>query len=390
MAERFVVPAAVHHDITGELGSQSGSSPAPYLPSPPPLGAGPLQPGPLPDPMPRPITSMAYAIPTWNRAEAVVRAVAAASTSPEGSESTPVLVHVDGSTDGTEAALREVARRPGVDLHLSVTSGNVGYGGAVLALLRAALPLADAVVLCADDDLPLPAGLPGAASALDAFNADMLSTPVPRDGRDGLDRRPPRTRRAAPPELRAVAAHAPGIVLRTAALDGALDLLAQRLERGCAFARAYPQAVVATELLARGRVWWWSAPLVMTGADLPTGIRGVSGETYASARERWEQWRAFQDLLAVQLRASSGRVHARYRAIRSAEEVQLLPHLRAGLCAGADEAGLFDRAARRTYRDGSLRRGVRWGRSLGRTPERAYLVARAGDLIARGLGSHRH
>lgn len=234
--------------------------------------------------------SITYAVPTWNRADAVVKAARAALLPAAGVEPVGVIVHDDGSTDCTQAALEAFAAEQasaGARLHVVRSESNGGYGRSLLRLLRAATPLTDAVILCADDDLPLPEGAPAALQALAGHHADMLSTPVPRDGRPGLDRDPPRDRAATAPELRAVAAHAPGIVVRTASLDGALGLLERRLDLGCAFARAYPQAVIAAHLLANGRVRWGRTPVVATGLDLPTGIFGAQGGTYSDPVERW-------------------------------------------------------------------------------------------------------
>lgn len=326
---------------------------------------------------------MAYAIPTWNRAATVTRAVHAALEPSTGEPPAQVLVHVDGSTDDTVSRLRRISERHPRVLHLSVSEANAGYARALVSLLRLAQEQVDVVVLCADDDVPLPAGLRGVSAEMARSSVDMLSTPVPSDDRYGPDRRTPRARAATPPELRAVAAHAPGIVLRTSALDGPLALLEARLEKGCAFARAYPQAVVAAFLLARGRVRWWTIPVVRVGSRLPTGIRGDGGDVYAAPRERWEQWRSFQDLLGAEIRTSDGPTRSAYRAMRTAEEVHLLPHLRAGFCQEAEDVMRFDRAARRTYGEGPVRRLVRRTGGLRRGPERAYLLARLGDAVAR-------
>lgn len=279
--------------------------------------------------------------------------------------------------------LRQVSDRHPGQLHLSVSQVNAGYASALLSLLRIAQGRADLVVLCADDDIPLPDGLRAVTEEMSLGSADMLSTPVPSDDPDRLDRRTPRGRPASPPELRALAAHAPGIVLRTSALDEPLQLLARRLDQDCAFARTYPQAVIATVLLARGRVRWGTTPVVRGGSRLPSGIRGASGQVFTAPVERWEQWRSFQDLLAAEIRVAHGLTRSAYRAIRAAEEVRLLPHLRSGLSRDGEDAARFDRAARRTYREGSLRRLLRRARGLLRHPERTYLLARLGDVVAR-------
>lgn len=331
----------------------------------------------------------AYAIPTWNRARPVERAVRSALQPPHGVAPVDVIVRDDGSTDDSPLVLGSMtAELVGCEARLHVTRAEVngGYGDAVLRLLRTAATRAGVVILCADDDLPLPAGVPDVLAALERHGADMLSTPVPRDGRPGLDRVPPRVRRATPPELRAVAAHAPGIVLRTASLDGPLELLEQRLALGCDFARAYPQAVVAAHLLVHGHVRWSSTAVVATGLDLPTGIQGAGGAVYTDSGARWRQWISLQDLLEAEIRRSRGMARDRWHAIRAAEDVQLLPHLRAGLARTPEEARRFDRAGRRTYRDGAIRRSLRWSRSLARAPERAYLMARAVDLARRLVG----
>lgn len=82
--------------------------------------------------------SITYAVPTWNRADAVVKAARAALLPAAGVEPVGVIVHDDGSTDGTQAALEAFAAEQasaGARLHVVRSESNGGYGRSLLRLL---------------------------------------------------------------------------------------------------------------------------------------------------------------------------------------------------------------------------------------------------------------
>jgi hypothetical protein len=271
--------------------------------------------------------SLTLAVPTFNRSRDAVRLAAqiAPWTEADGLAVSAVF-YDDGSSDDTA---RSLERYRGPRLEVVRSDTNRGYARTLIRALSECDT--EWVMLVADDDVfaPEPGHVEALMGWLAAERPDFVCTQwLTSDG--GLYRGKDTTERITDADLRAAAAHAPGLIYRCSAVRQALPLLDRELERGSDAALVYPQVVLVAQMLAAGaKAMYWSRSLVQEGSASTSGITDSKGRTYWSASSRLAQAFAFDRLYRTMAREAPDREYRRHcRNFRADNELVLAAALK--------------------------------------------------------------
>jgi glycosyltransferase involved in cell wall biosynthesis len=223
-------------------------------------------------------------IPTYNRCQQVASLIGSlrSDSLPDG---TRVVVVNDGSTDGTADAVTELIQGAN-NFELVTHTENQGYARTYIELFERCHT--EYLVIGTDDDIVLKGQTTRLRELLIAHDYDFVATQFMLNG--SLYRGSKGLRRIKPGEIFYCSNHAPGLVYRVSACRDAVSQLRQLVAEGSAVGLVYPQVIVVAYMLAVLRhCYWWPEPLVVSGANLPSGLRDSSGEHYYSVVPRWKQ-----------------------------------------------------------------------------------------------------
>ena len=228
------------------------------------------------------IPALTIAIPTYNRLGTLFLALDdLVPLVDEGLVS--ALVIVDGSSDGTYERIQSYARQ---GMEIVQNDGNQGYAATFCRIIRECDT--EWVLVSADDDRIDRSRLPELQQWLQSERPDFVSTQW-RTVDDVLYRGRRLSGAINPKELRPAAGHAPGLVYRVEAARSALPVLEVHLREGSSAAIAYPQVLVAAQLMAAGRASWWAGAVVREGSALPSGLSDAAGRSYWVPESRVSQ-----------------------------------------------------------------------------------------------------
>ena len=290
-----------------------------------------------------------FLIPTFERAQALGQVIDSIGRFAPRS---PVLIVDDGSGDATaEVAAPYLAAPHPARLAMVRHDRNRGYAHALLTGLGSVTT--EWIALWNDDVLLVETPDWSSLCSADRDGADLVTLVTPkRPVRLGVSWWRGGGHRIDPTEFRRATAHGPGLLFRRTAVAAGGALLRHRLERGCEFARSYPQTVISLECFARGRAVWMEDRVVAFDKrtlEHPTGLIDEAQRHYKDAERRLQQFIALAEILQGLASTAGGPQLARsYGRMRRANQEKAARWLRFVLANPAfDDA---DRDRRRSPR----------------------------------------
>lgn len=253
------------------------------------------------------------------------------------------MVFDDGSSDGTAASIRELIN--GVNnFHLFVHRQNQGYAKTYIELFEKCET--KYLVVGTDDDLVLKGQTSRLYSFINKHDYDFVSSQFLINGK--LYRGANKDRRIKPSEIFGCSNHAPGLVYKISVCREALDGLRRLVKEGSAAALVYPQVMVVSYLLLKQNCYWWPEPLMVSGANLPSGLRDSNGEQYHFVIPRWKQFVSFEEHFESLSKKCINREQEKIvRAMSIANRSGLYGHLRTAIIRQYPElAESFDKSVR--------------------------------------------
>jgi hypothetical protein len=268
------------------------------------------------------VPRLTVAIPTFNRRDALLGGLDQAFADGLAGVAS-VLVIDDGSTDGTEAAIRE--RQFGEAVSYVRHDTNQGYARTYLEVFQRCQ--SQHLMLSSDDDHLAVDGIRALVETSDYLDTPVTSTVfLTRDGTVYRGRQ--RFSHVTPGQLRAAMNHAPGIVYETEVARSYLAQVGARVDAGCSMAATYPQVLLGLLIAMDHPIAWVPVTTVREGARLPSGITDREGRSYGSARSRLAQLLDFDGFLTDgidQAKSNRGRDFA--RGVLRAHRRHALPRL---------------------------------------------------------------
>lgn len=265
---------------------------------------------------------------------------------------------VDDGTPDRDAIDELAQSHPNLIIRRNAT--NLGYAKTFLSILESAE--SEFVLLTADDDRIQFDNLPGFVSWLRSSDADFVSTQW-RRAAGSVYRGSRTTQRIRPSSTLKSSRHAPGLCYRVTPTQQVLPFLRSALDVRSDAALVYPQVLIAVQLIAKRRGYWWAGSVVSEGSALESGIQDTSGRTYWHPESRVAQatWfeTHFNDLLNS---AQDSHERRALRAVRQSNRRELFAFYRQ-LVGESIEPRAFDKAAAQFYLREPLVSGLRHARS---------------------------
>lgn len=283
-------------------------------------------------------------VPTRNRVQAITGHVRALIDN-RVHERAQVLVIDNASTDGTFEQLAHICQ--GTGIRVLQNPANVGFNGNFVRLVSECQT--EYLLVTSDEDPVIEAHLEELVGFLKQKSPIMVSpqtySPMSADvGRLTGFRGTRSHRPIRPQEFRRCSSRFPGLVFRTHESKRALDNMEGYIQRDAL--HAYPQLLLAAELLINGEGWWWARTIVRQKYFHPS-LQG----SYNHVPQRWEQHKALADFLADR-RDNAPDADARNRAatmLESHRDSLFLLLRNAIRRERADFLGAFDRGAMRFF-----------------------------------------
>ncbi|TDO95232.1 glycosyl transferase family 2 [Halanaerobium saccharolyticum] len=232
-------------------------------------------------------------IPTYNRAQ-IVEEHLRYYIKNDLPDWVKILIIDNNSSDETYKNLLEISKIF-KNIEVYKNKSNLGFQGNYLELFKKCDT--DYLLLTSDEDPVIIRKLSKLKNFLDKNQPTLISSQFYLKGEaenENLYRGSIETREIRPNEFHNSSFYISGLVYN---INNSLKII-KKIENYLKNPnQIYPQILLASQLIAKYKCFWWSETLVEKAYQLDSEIKGETGEMYYHISERWKQHKLFVDFL---------------------------------------------------------------------------------------------